>query len=95
VLAAGHLGSDEVAVVLAAGCGADGERVVDFAGDHEQERAWRRLEGGLGLGGVEQAAGDVQRLAEAAVVVVADFSRMQDDADPELAVRREASVVAG
>jgi len=39
VLAPGDLGGDEVTVGLAAGCGAGGGRVVNVAGDDEQEGA--------------------------------------------------------
>lgn len=81
--------------MLAAGCGAAGEGVADVAGDYEQQGVGGCLEGRFGFGGVEQAAGDVQGLAEVAVVVAADLARVHDDADPELAARREAGVVAG
>jgi len=49
--------------------------------------------------GAEQAEGDVQRFAEASVVVVVDFPCVHDGANPELALPsariREADVVAG
>ena len=41
----------------------------------------------LDAGGVEQAKGDVQRLAEASVGVVVDFAGVHDGADPKLPVR--------
>jgi hypothetical protein len=72
---------------------------VDVPGDDQGQRVSRVAERLLHTGRVEQAEGDVERFAEAAVVVVMDFSRMYDDADAELPVRavgaREAGVVIG
>lgn len=71
------------------------DRAVDLTGDNEQERAWRRLERHLDAGSVEQAEGYIQRLPEASVGVIVDLSLVRDHADPQLALRREADVVAG
>jgi hypothetical protein len=73
--------------------------MVDVLGDDEGQRVGCGAERLLYAGGVEQAEGDVERFAEASVAVVVDFSRVYDDADPELMVRavgaRGARVVAG
>ena len=97
ILLTGDLRADEAAEGPLAGSIVAGarDRAVDIAGDNEQERAWRRFERHLDAGSVEQAERYVQRLPEASVGVIADFSRVQDHADSQLASRREAGVVAG
>jgi hypothetical protein len=100
VLVACDLGSDAVGGDRGAGSGVvRRDRGVDVAGDDEQERARSRLERRLDAPGVKQAESGIQCFAEVSVVVVVDVPGMQDDADPELAVRaarmRKAGVVAG
>ena len=60
------------------------DRAVDIPRDDQDQRVGRLPEGPLDPGGIEQAEGDVQRLAEASVGVVVDFSRVHDDPDPQL-----------
>jgi hypothetical protein len=43
----------------------------------------------------ERAEGDVERFAEASIAVVVDFSRVYDDADPELLVQAVGTRRAG
>jgi hypothetical protein len=86
MVVAGDLRSDEPAEGRLAGfrrVTADG-RLVDLTGDDEQERLMRRPECRLDAGRIEEAEGSVQRFAEGPVVVVVDFSRVQDDAHPQL-----------
>lgn len=100
VLVACDMGSDGAGGDRRAGYGVvRRDRSVDVAGDDEQERAWSHLERHLDARGVKQAEGGIQRFAEVSVVIVVDVAGMQDDADPELAVRatrmQKAGVVAG
>jgi len=66
MLVAGDLRGDEAAEGRVGGSsgGVAHDRVVDVAGDDEQERAVHRLERGFDAGSVEQAEGDIQRFAE-------------------------------
>lgn len=57
---------------------------VDLGGDYERQRRSCDSERLLDMGGVEQAECDIQCFPEAAVGVVADFSCVHDDADPQL-----------
>ena len=72
---------------------------VDVLGDHQDQRVTRGLQRPFDPGRVEQAEGDVERLAEAPVGVVGDLPRVHDDADPQHplgpAGPREAGVVVG
>ena len=72
---------------------------VDVPGDDQGQRVSCSAEHFLDAGGVEQAEGDVECFAEAAVAVVVDFSGVHDDADPELLVQpvgtRGVGVVVG
>ncbi len=76
MVVAGDLRSYELAGGRVTGSGEAmaGGRLVDVAGDDEQERVMRVLERCLDSGRIEQAEGSVQRLAEGSVVVVVDFS---------------------
>jgi hypothetical protein len=72
---------------------------VDISWDNEDQRVGRLPECPLDGRGVEQAEGDIQRLAETPVGVVADVSCVGDDAYPQLPLQltgvREAGVVVG
>jgi len=72
---------------------------VDVPGDDKGQWISCGAERLFYAGGVEEAEGDVERLAKASVGVVVDFSRMHDDADPELPMQavgaRKAGVVVG
>ena len=65
-------------------CGVN--ETVEPGGDDEDERSRRGLQRALDAGGVEQAEGGVQRLAEASVGVVEHRSELDDDTDPKLAL---------
>lgn len=72
---------------------------VDVAGDDQGQRVSCGAERLLDAGGIEEAEGDIEGFAEGSVAVVADFSGVHDDADPELAARAagagETGVVVG
>jgi len=60
------------------------DRPVDVPRDNEGNRIGRHLECPLDGSGIEQAECDIERLSEASVGIVVDFSCMHDDADTQL-----------
>jgi len=70
---------------------------VEILRCYQDQRIVRGTECFFDLGGVKQAERDIQRLTEAPVWVIVDFSRVYDDSDPQLVLRlpaaREACVV--
>ena len=61
------------------------DRSVNIAGNNQHQRIGRPSKCILDTNMIKKAERDIQRLSEAAMGVVADFSGVDDHSDPELA----------